>query len=117
MKIDGARDLILAAVAAIPRGSVQSYGVVGERAGFARRARLVARVLATLPADSGIPWYRVVRAGNRIAFAPGSEDFQRQRRRLEAEGCKVGDNGLVRPVARALSLDAEIWGAFFEPEP
>ena len=53
MNAEVSRDLILAVIAAIPAGSVMSYGEVAERAGLPKRARLVARVLSQLPDDSG----------------------------------------------------------------
>jgi methylated-DNA-protein-cysteine methyltransferase-like protein len=110
-----AADLILAAVAAIEAGSVCSYGDVAARAGLPGRARLVARTLANLPAGHALPWHRVVRAGARIAFAPGSADFERQAERLRAEGVKVADNGKVTARVQPLdtSLDATLWSSFF----
>ncbi len=105
------RDAIVAAILSIPRGSVRAYGEVARRAGLPGRARLVARVLAEQPEGSRLPWHRVVRSGGRIAFAPGSADFDRQRERLEAEGCRVSDSGRVIPKAEpaAQSLDRLIW--------
>lgn len=114
MNADAARAAILAVVAAIPAGAVQSYGNVAERAGLPKRARLVARTLAQLPDGSGLPWHRVVRAGDCIAFAPDSADFQRQRALLLAEGCTVSASGRVSArVAPAATLDEQIWGAMF----
>lgn len=114
MNADQARAAILAAVAAIPAGAVQSYGRVAELAGLPRRARLVARTLSQLPDGSPLPWYRVVRAGDCIAFAPGSADFERQRALLLAEGCQVSANGRVSSRAvPAATLDEQIWGAMF----
>jgi methylated-DNA-protein-cysteine methyltransferase-like protein len=95
----------------LPRGSVASYGDIAARVGLPRHARLVARVLAGL-ADPSVPWHRVLRAGYRIAFAPGSEGFRRQRQRLEAEGHTVRDNGRVVPAMRAVDLDRALWGDF-----
>jgi methylated-DNA-protein-cysteine methyltransferase-like protein len=80
---------ILAIVAAIPRGRVSTYGIVAERAGLPRRARLVGRVLSQLPAGSRVPWHRVLAAGGRIAFPPGSSAHRRQRERLLDEGVAV----------------------------
>jgi methylated-DNA-protein-cysteine methyltransferase-like protein len=77
---------ILAVVRSIPRGRVSTYGLVADRAGLPRRARLVGRVLASLPAGSTIPWHRVVAAGGRIAFPPGSRANREQRARLAREG-------------------------------
>jgi methylated-DNA-protein-cysteine methyltransferase-like protein len=113
MKDVPARDSILAVVAAIPAGSVMSYGEVAARAGLPRRARLVARVLSQLPDGSAIPWHRVVRAGDGIAFARGSADFHRQRELLLADGCEVSAGGRVsgRPLP-ARTLDEQLWGMF-----
>ena len=86
---DAARAAILAVVARIPRGRVTTYGAVAERAGQPRRARLVGRVLAQLPAGTRLPWHRVVAAGGRIAFASGSVARRQQAARLEREGVPV----------------------------
>lgn len=77
---------ILDVVARVPRSKVTTYGAVAARAGWPGRARLVGRVLATLPKDSRIPWHRVVAAGGRIALPEGSEARAEQVRRLEREG-------------------------------
>jgi len=81
-----AEDAVLAVVKRIPRGKVTTYGVVALRAGLPRRARLVGRVLAKLPAGSRVPWHRVVAAGGRIAFPDGSPAHGEQLRRLGREG-------------------------------
>ena len=57
-------------VAAIPRGSVATYGQVADLAGLPGRARLVGRALGELPERHPAPWYRVVGAGGRSA--PGA---------------------------------------------
>ena len=99
---------ILAAVRAIPRGEVSSYGEVARRAGLPRRARLAARVLSG-NTDPGLPWHRVLRADGRIAFPEGSEGFREQAQRLRAEGVRV-ENGRVRQAMQQGSdLDAELW--------
>jgi len=77
---------IVAVVRKIPRGRVTTYGSVAARAGLPRQARLVGKVLAGLPQDSGVPWQRVVAAGGRIAFPAGSPARGRQISRLRAEG-------------------------------
>jgi methylated-DNA-protein-cysteine methyltransferase related protein len=76
-------------VAAIPAGSVASYGEVAARAGLPGRARLVGRVLGESPAGEALPWHRVLRADGRLAFPPGSRSFRRQVRELAAEGVLV----------------------------
>jgi methylated-DNA-protein-cysteine methyltransferase-like protein len=115
MSSAAARAAILAAIAAIPAGTVVSYGLLAERAGLPRRGRPVARVLAQLPDGSGLPWHRVLRANGCIAFAPGTADFERQRALLLAEGCQVTDTGRVRGrPAPAITLDAQLWGGMFD---
>jgi methylated-DNA-protein-cysteine methyltransferase-like protein len=83
---DSVPAIILAAVRRIPRGKVCTYGNVAEVAGLPRRARLVGTVLRQTPASRGLPWYRVINAGGRISFPVGSDAYQRQRHKLEAEG-------------------------------
>jgi methylated-DNA-protein-cysteine methyltransferase-like protein len=107
-----ARERILAAVRAIPRGKVAGYGEVARRAGLPGRARLAARVLSE-NADPSLPWHRVLRSDGRIAFPEGSEGFREQAQRLRAEGVAVA-NGRVRLPKVAPDLDAALWGL---PEP
>jgi methylated-DNA-protein-cysteine methyltransferase-like protein len=77
---------IIEVVRRIPRGRVTTYGSVAARAGLPRQARLVGKVLAGLPQNSGVPWQRVVAADGRIAFPEGSPARERQISRLRAEG-------------------------------
>ena len=95
-------------VAGLPRGSVTTYGGVAARAGLPRRARLVGHALKVAPPALKLPWHRVVGAGGRIAFPPGSAGHREQRRRLRAEGVEVV-RGRVR-LPRAPNLDALLWG-------
>ncbi len=100
---------ILAAVRAIPRGQVASYGEVARRAGLPGRARLAARILAGND-DPSLPWHRVLRADGRIAFPEDSAGYREQCRRLRAEGVRV-ERGRVRRVAAPREqLDAAVWG-------
>ncbi len=86
-------ELICRTVRAIPRGRVASYGQVAELAGLPGRARLVGRVLSLLPPDSRVPWQRVLNARGESSLK--GEDAQRQRRLLEREGVRFGENGRV----------------------
>jgi len=95
-------------VARLPEGSVSTYGGVAAKAGFPRAARLVGKALGLAPRSLGLPWHRVVAAGGRIAFAPGSRHFREQRRRLRAEGLEVVRGRVVLP--KAGDLDALLWG-------
>lgn len=72
-------------VGRIPRGSITTYGTVARLAGMPRHARLVGRTLARLPADSRLPWHRVVNASRQLA-PRDPVAVAEQRRRLEAEG-------------------------------
>ena len=103
---------IHAAVRAIGRGQVASYGEVAARAGLPGRARLVAWVLKQADADAALPWFRVVRADRRIAFAPDTADYARQCRCLQAEGVVIID-GRIAAVHCAWTkqdLDRAVWG-------
>jgi methylated-DNA-protein-cysteine methyltransferase-like protein len=71
----------------IPPGRVCSYGQLAALADRPEQARLVGRILAALPADSRLPWHRVVSASGRITSPAATE----QRQRLEREGGWVWD--------------------------
>jgi methylated-DNA-protein-cysteine methyltransferase-like protein len=73
-------------VAAIPPGRVATYGQIAQLAGYPGYARYVGALLKALPADSEIPWHRVINAKGELAFAVDSEAYQRQKSRLVAEG-------------------------------
>lgn len=101
---------IVRTIAAIPRGCVASYGEIAQRAGLPRRARLVGRVLRESDPRLKLPWYRVLRADGRIAFALGSKGFREQRERLAVEGVIVvkGRVDLAR-FGWQRDLDAQLW--------
>ncbi len=73
-------------VAAIPKGKVSTYGVVAQKAGMYRAARRVGHALRGLPANTRIPWHRVVNAQGRISLPEGSVAHDTQKGRLENEG-------------------------------
>ena len=105
---------ILAVVQRVPRGRVTTYGSVAARAGLPRQARLVGKVLASLPPRSAVPWQRVVAAGGRIAFPEGSASRARQLRLLRADGIDVshGRVDLERygwGAAEGADLDRWLW--------
>ena len=99
---------VYAAVRAIPRGRVATYGQVAAILGVPRGARAVGWALRALSptAKPSVPWHRVVGAGGRISprSGPGPE---LQRRRLRAEGVTfrgavidLRRHGFARPVRR-----------------
>ncbi len=110
---------IQAAIAAIAPGTTCSYGVIALRAGAPGRARLVGRVLrASGEQMPPLPWHRVIRADGRLPFPPGSEAWQEQCRRLQAEGVRLsGDR--VEPAFRfsADDLDTMLWRMDTAAEP
>lgn len=108
MPDDSPEHRILAAIRALPPGQVCAYGEIARRAGLPRRARLVARVLASNE-DPDLPWHRVLRADGRIAFPPGSKGYREQSARLRREGIVVV-GGRVRVSPGEESLDALFWG-------
>jgi methylated-DNA-protein-cysteine methyltransferase-like protein len=83
-------------VAQIPRGMVSTYGAVAHAAGLPGRARQAGYALKHLPVDLHLPWHRVVGAGGRIVFPPGSKAYREQRRRLESEGVPVANGRVAR---------------------
>ncbi|PHS74674.1 MAG: cysteine methyltransferase [Porticoccus sp.] len=74
---------------AIPRGLVTSYGCVATLAQLPRGARQVGRLLSQLPAETTLPWHRVLRADGAIAFPLDSPSYRCQKERLESEGVTV----------------------------
>jgi methylated-DNA-protein-cysteine methyltransferase-like protein len=89
------RQRILATVDSIPAGRVASYGQVAEEAHLPRRARLVGRLLASLPPGSSLPWHRVVDHRGAIAERGDQRGERRQRERLEREGVHFLPDGRV----------------------
>lgn len=102
---------ILAAVAALPRGKVASYGQVAAIAGMPGRSRLVGWVLRHAPDDRPLAWHRVLRACGVLAFPQGSAAYERQCAALAREGVVVmrGRVDLARYGWRR-DLDEVLWG-------
>jgi methylated-DNA-protein-cysteine methyltransferase-like protein len=87
---------ILAAVRAIPRRRVATYGQIARLAGLGGQARRVGYALAALPAGSRVPWHRVVNAVGRISPRSGDRSVELlQRRMLEREGVRFDRSGRI----------------------
>lgn len=91
---------VLAAVRRIPRGRVATYGDIAAAAGLPGRARLVGRVLRTMPRGEaqpgGVPWHRVVGAGGVLSIGRfAGHAALTQRLRLEREGVRFTRGGRV----------------------
>ncbi len=72
---------IRAAIRAVPRGKVATYGSVARAAGLPGAARWVAMVLH---GAVGLPWQRILGAGGEIKLR--GESAMEQRFMLESEG-------------------------------
>ena len=86
---------VYSVVKAIPEGKVATYGQIAAICGAPRAARVVGSALHHNPEPVIIPCHRVVNRSGRLApeFAFGGKD--EQRRLLEKEGVKVGEDDTV----------------------
>jgi methylated-DNA-protein-cysteine methyltransferase-like protein len=96
--VAGASGLVAAVhamVSRVPAGRVVTYGQIARCLGRPRAARQVGRALAGLPADSAVPWHRVVNARGGISprREGGSDEFQRLL--LEDEGVQFDGRGRI----------------------
>ena len=82
---------VRAVVLTVAPGDVLTYGEVAVEAGNPGAARAVGNVLAR---SEGLPWWRIVAAGGRLA----AHKVEEQSRRLRAEGVDVTDGRVRRPV-------------------
>ena len=73
----------------IPAGKVATYGQIASLAGLPGAARLVGKVLSGLPADTQLPWHRVINAAGKISLPLDSDSGKRQIARLQEEGLVV----------------------------
>lgn len=87
-------ELIWQILASIPEGKVSTYGQIARLAGYPNHARFVGRTLKKLPKESTLPWHRVINAKGESSFPRGSEAYNKQIKRLKAEGVIVR-NGRV----------------------
>lgn len=93
MQLTALNETIWQFVAAIPPGSVATYGQIARMAGFPTHARYVGTTLKKLPNDSRLPWHRVVNGKGQISFPVNSSPWYKQKERLEAEGIVFIGNG------------------------
>jgi methylated-DNA-protein-cysteine methyltransferase-like protein len=86
------RTALYSVLGQVPPGKVVSYGELAQLAGLGRAARWVGRTLSQLPADTQLPWHRVLGAGGRLSLALGTPSGDEQRARLRAEGVTLHNN-------------------------
>lgn len=89
-------DAILAVVQSIPPGTVATYGQVADLAGLPRRWRLVGTALRKLPADSAVPWHRVINAKGQISLRGDGSSVTEQEHLLTEEGVVIDGTGRIR---------------------
>lgn len=85
-------DRVIAAIKAVPRGKIATYGQIATLAGRPRAARQVVRVLHSSSRKHKLPWHRIVNSEGRISLKPG-EGYEEQKAHLIAEGIRFsGDD-------------------------
>ena len=77
----------------LPTGRLTTYGHLSKSAGYPNHARQVGKILAHLPKETKLPWFRVVNAQGKISQTGNA--LQRQKLLLEKEGFKVTAQGKV----------------------
>ncbi|MFB9216891.1 MGMT family protein [Vibrio sinaloensis] len=85
---------IFAVIHQIPRGKVTTYGEIAKLAGYPGYARHVGKALGNLPAESTLPWHRVINSQGKISLK--GEDLVRQRTLLIEEEVEVSITGKVK---------------------
>jgi methylated-DNA-protein-cysteine methyltransferase related protein len=85
---------ICAVVQRIPAGRVATYGQVARIVGHCS-ARTVGYAMAALPADTDIPWHRVINSRGMISPRRRGDGDERQRQRLEGEAVRFDAKGRV----------------------
>jgi methylated-DNA-protein-cysteine methyltransferase-like protein len=96
-------------VARIKPGRVLSYGQVARAAGFPRHSRMVSKAMSR--SVDPLPWFRVIRSNNTLAFTVGGETYKKQRALLEREGVRfIGNKVIPLESDESTELDALLWG-------
>lgn len=85
------QEQMYAFLAHLPQHRVISYGTLARAVGVGPRQ--IARALRQLPADSQLPWYRVVRSDGHIADFPGRDE---QCQRLRGDGIAVSNYRIAK---------------------
>lgn len=89
-----AYEKVYALVALVPRGEVATYGQIADYlAGVT--PRMVGYALFALPADTTLPWQRIVNARGEISPRSGDTGSSLQRDRLTAEGISFDARGRI----------------------
>lgn len=82
-------EAIYLALYQVPSGRVITYGGLARLANLPGAARKVGSCLRDLPADTRLPWHRVINAQGKISLPPNSPGYLEQVRRLQNEGIEL----------------------------
>ncbi|WP_409440429.1 MGMT family protein [Psychromonas sp. GE-S-Ul-11] len=77
----------------LEKGKLTTYGQLASQAGFPAHSRHVGKILAKLPKDTRLPWYRVVNSQGKISLK--GDAFIRQKTLLEAEQIEITEQGKI----------------------
>ncbi|MGF1905971.1 MGMT family protein [Aliivibrio salmonicida] len=77
----------------VPKGRVITYGQLAKLAGYPNHSRQVGKLLAKLPNDTKLAWYRVINSQGKISLT--GERFFVQKEKLEEEGISIKDDGRI----------------------
>ncbi|HEX4404792.1 MAG TPA: methylated-DNA--[protein]-cysteine S-methyltransferase [Polyangia bacterium] len=89
---------IYAVVRRVPRGRVATYGQVAALAGMPRHARQVGYALHQLPANSAVPWHRIVNAKGRISLRANGLGYEELKAQLlRREGVRLSEGAIALP--------------------
>jgi len=86
---------IYAVVQRIPAGKVATYGQIARLADLGGHARQVGYAMHALPANSQVPWHRVVNAKGEISLRSEPLAAEVQKQLLEAEGIIFEKNSKI----------------------
>lgn len=79
----------------IPEGNVATYGQIASLAGIPKNSRQVGTVLKALPANSGVPWFRVVNSKGEISQRKDENSESNQKMLLEDEGIEFSSRDRI----------------------
>ena len=83
---------VFTVLAAVPSGTVVTFGQLAKLAGLPNWARQVGHILGNLPRDTQLPWHRVINAAGKISLGEESQGFKKQKARLQREGIVFNNN-------------------------
>ena len=86
-----------------------SYGQAARAAGYPRHSRMVRKAMSR--SSEPLPWYRVIKSDNTLAFKEGSAPYKKQRGLLEKEGVRfMGKKVVPVETDEDTTLDKLLWG-------